>query len=239
MCQASTRGLLCFGRMAIFQADGPAPRGQKLFNRIAVAGALAGCCALGLREGYTGAQMVGDAAGRSQIAALLAAMAIGLGGLLLGIYWRARALGFSLVVCGFLSYGVFLGARSYCARHGAVAAGPSAGLGSFAPDQKFSPVIYFRQGATAQQIEDFTQTVLKNPGQPMHPEAEYPWFVTDHISLNPNPSNQFNGVAVNFRSNAPGPETDSYVAKIRSDLRVEKVFADAAPESIRMEPAQR
>jgi hypothetical protein len=225
--------------MAIFQADGPASRGQKLFNRIAVAGALAGCCALGLREGYTGAQMVGDAAGRSQIAALLAAMAIGLGGLLLGIYWRTRALGFSLVVCGVLSYGVFLGARSYCARHGAVAAGPAAGPGSFAPDQKYSLVIYFRQGATAQQIEDFTQTVLKNPGQPMHPEAEYPWFVTDHISLKPNPSNRFNGVAVNFRSNAPGPESDSYVAKIRSDLRVEKVFADAAPESIRMEPAQR
>ena len=73
----------------------------------------------------------------------------------------------------------------------------------------------------------------------MHPEAEYPWFVTDHVSLNPDLSNRFNGVAVNFRSNAPGPESDSYVAKIRSDLRVEKVFADAAPESIRMEPAQR
>ena len=128
--------------MAIFQADSPASRGQELFNRIAVAGALAGCCALGLREGYTGAQMVGDAAGRSQIAALLAAMAIGLGGLLLGIYWRTRALGFSLVVCGVLSYGVFLGARAYCARHGAVAAGPAARLGSFATDQKFSLVIY-------------------------------------------------------------------------------------------------
>jgi hypothetical protein len=29
------------------------------------------------------------------------------------------------------------------------------------------------------------------------------------------------------------------VAKIRSDLRVEKVFADRAPESIGIEPAQR
>jgi hypothetical protein len=225
--------------MAIFQADGPASRGQKLFDRIAVAGALAGCCALGLREGYSGAQMVGDAAGRSQIAALLAAMVIGLGGLLLGIYWRTRALGFSLVVCGVLSYGVFLGGRAYCARHGSVTQRPLAGLGSFAPDQKFSLVIYFRRGTTAEQIEDFTQRVLKNPGQPMHPEAEYPWFVTDHVSLNPDLSNRFNGVAVNFRRNAPGSETDSYVAKIRSDLRVEKVFADRAPESIGIEPAQR
>ena len=225
--------------MAFFQADGPASRGQKLFNRIAVGGAFAGCSALGLREGYIGAHMVGDAAGRSQIAALLAAMAIGLGGLLLGIYWRTRALGFSLVVCGVLSYGVFLGGRAYWAQHGAVAAGSVAGLGSFAPDQKFSLVIYFRPGTTEQQIEDFTQTVLKNPGQPMHPEAEYPWFVTDHVSLKPDLSNGFNGVAVNFRSNAPSSETASYVAKIRSDLRVEKVFADRAPESTGMEPAQR
>jgi hypothetical protein len=225
--------------MALFQADGPASRAQKLVNRIAVGGALAGCCALGLREGYTGAQMVGDAAGRSQIAALLAAMAIGLGGLLLGIYWRTRALGFSLVVCGVLSYGVFLGGKAYCARHGAVAAGPEASLESFATKQRFSLVIYFLQGTTAQQIEDFTQAVLKDPGQPMHPEAEYPWFVTDHVSLRSDQLNGFNGVALNFRKNASSSETDSYVAKIRSDRRVEKVIADTAPVSIGMEPAKR
>jgi hypothetical protein len=225
--------------MAIFQADGPASRGQKLFDRIAVGGALAGCCALGLREGYSGAQMVGDAAGRTQIAALLAAMAIGLGGLLLGIYWRTRALGFGLVVCGLLSYGVFLGGRAYCARHDSLTQNSLAGLGSFAPNQKFSLVIYFHRGLTAGQIEDFTETVLKNPGQPMHPEAEYPWFVTDHVSLKPDPSNGFNGVALNFRSNAPRSETDSYGAKIRSDRRVERVFLDARPESMGIEPAER
>jgi hypothetical protein len=225
--------------MAIFQPDGPASGGQKLFDRISAGGAFAGCCALGLWEGYSGAQMVGDAAGRSQIAALLAAMAIGLLGLLLGIYWRTRALGFSLVVCGLLSYGVFLGGRAYCARHDSLAQRPLAGLGSFAPDQKFSLVIYFRRGLTAGQIEDFTETVLKNPGQPMHPEAEYPWFVTDHVPLKPDPSNGFNGVAVNFRSNAPRSETDSYAAKVRSDRRVEKVSADARPESMGIEPAER
>jgi hypothetical protein len=225
--------------MAIFQPDGPASRGQKLFSWIAIGGAFAGCCALGLREGYSGAQMVGDAAGRSQIAALLAAMAIGLLGLLLGIYWRTRALGFSLVVCGLLSYGVFLGGRAYCTPHGSLAKGALADLGGFAPGQRFSLVIYFRRGETEGQIEDFTETVLKNPGQPMHPEAEYPWFVTDHVSLKPDPSNGFRGVAVNFRHNAPRSETDSYVAKIRSDRRVEKAFADARPGSVRIEPAER
>jgi hypothetical protein len=224
--------------MAIFQAGAPASRGQKLFDRIAAGGAFAGCCALGLWEGYSGSQMVGDAAGRSQIAALLAAMAIGLGGLLLGIYWRTRALGFSLLVCGLLSYGVFLGGRVYCTRHGWLAQKPPANLGGFLPGQKFSLVIYFRRGLTAGQIEDFTATVLKNPGQPMHPEAEYPWFVTDHVPLQPDPSNGFRGVALNLRHNAPRSETDSYVAKIRSDRRVEKVVADAQPGSMGIDPAE-
>lgn len=159
-------------------------------------------------------------------------MAIGLGGILLCIYWRTRALGFSLVVCGVLSYGVFLGGRAYFSQRGA-------GVESFALEQKFSLVIYFRQGTTAQQIQDFTQSVLKNPGQPMHPQAEYPWFVTDHVSLAPQQANWFDGIAINFRGNAPQAERDSYIAKIRSDLRVEKVFVDAAPSAIRMGPDAR
>jgi hypothetical protein len=218
--------------MGIFQADGAASQGQKLFNRIAPLCALAGCCGLGISEAYSGARAVGDAAGRSAIAALLAGMAIGLGGLLLCIYWRTRTLGFSLIVCGVLSYGVFLGGRAYFSQHGA-------GVESFAPEQKFSLVIYFRQGTQQQQIEDFTQAVLKNPGQPMHPQAEYPWFVTDHVPLTPQQGNGFDGTAINFRGNAPHAETDSYVAKIRSDMRVEKVFVDAAPSAIRMRPDAR
>ena len=199
---------------------------------------MAGCCGLGVNEAYSGAHAVGDAAGRSAIAALLAAMAIGLGGILLCIYWRTRALGFSLVVCGVLSYGVFLGGRAYFVQHGAVAAGHTASMGGFAPEQKFSLVIYFRQGTTAQQVEEFTQTVLKNPGQPMHPEAEYPWFVTDHVSLAPEQANGFDGIAINFRGNAPGAEADSYVAKIRSEQCVENVFTDVAPLSIRMKSGE-
>ena len=218
--------------MGIFQADGPASGGQRLFNRIAPLCALAGCCGLGVSEAYSGAHAVGDAAGRSAIAALLAAMAIGLGGLLLCIYWRTRALGFSLVVCGVLSYGVFLGGRAYFSQHGA-------GAENVVLNQKFSLVIYFRRGTTAQQIEDLTQTVLKNPGQPMHPQAEYPWFVTDHVSLTSNQANGFDGMAINFRGNARQAETDSYVTKVRSDMRVEKVFVDAAPLLIRIEPTQR
>jgi hypothetical protein len=170
--------------------------------------------------------------GSIYIAALLHAIAISLGGILLCVYWRTRTLGLTLIVFGMLSYGVFLGGMATLKKMGKVAWQHETPEQSIGPDQKVSVVIYFRKGTTDEQIEAFHSKVLEQPGQPMHPEPEDPWFVINYLRLLPAQANGFDGVAVSFRHNATKADTDPYIAKIRSDQRVEKVYLDVSPAAI-------
>jgi len=102
-------------------------------------------------------------------------------------------------------------------------------------DRKFSVVVYLRKGTTQQQISDFLATVLQQPGQPMHPEPEFPWFVREHLFLPPNLPNGHEAALVNFRDTAPANVTDSYIEKIRSDPRVERLFLNVNPTTIHID----
>lgn len=207
-------------------------------SKAAVALGAAGCIGLGLWEAHHCAQVAfGYVAGYSYIAALLYAIAISLGGILLCVYWRTRALGLSLIVFGLLSYGVFLGGMAALKKMDKVAWLHEPPEQAFGPDQKASVVVYFRKGTTDEQIEAFHSTILEQPGQPMHPEPEYPWFVIDYLCLLPGQANGFDGVAVSFRHNVTRADTDPYVAKIRADHRVEKVFLDVSPAAIAADPS--
>jgi hypothetical protein len=225
--------------MPIFQAPGPQTPGQRLFSGIAVAAAFAGCCVVGICEARSCARIpYGYETGHNYVAALLAAIAIGLGGICLCIYWRTRLLGISLVVSGMLSYGVFLGGIAYLSSRNLVAWRQPLSLANSAPQQKFSLVIYFRKGTTDQEIGDFVESVIKRPGQPMHPEPEYPWFILRDVALSPDQANGFKARAENFRETAPGSVTGPYIADIRSDRRVEKVFLNASPSDVHVAAGQ-
>ena len=219
--------------MPIFQPSAPPSGSQRLLSKAAVVLGAAGCIGLGLWEAHHCAQVAfRSMVGSSYIAALLVAIAISLGGILLCIYWRTRALGLCLIVFGLLSYGVFLGGMAALKEMDKVAWQHETPAESVGPDEKASVVIYFRKGTTDEQIEAFHSTVLEQPGQPMHPEPEYPWFVINYLRLPPAQANGFDGVAVSFRHNVTRADTDPYLAKIRADERVEKVLLDVSPGAI-------
>ncbi len=224
--------------MPIFRPASPITPAQHFFNRAAAALAAAGCCGFGFWEARSAAQVAsGYQAGYDAVAALLFAIAISLGGLCFCLYWRTRALGISLLASGLLSYAAFLGGAAYLARRGQ-GPGGEATLESIGPNQQASVVIYFRKGTTNRQIEDFHTTVLEQPGQPMHPEPDYPWFVIDYLRLVPAQANGFDAAAVSFRKYAAARDTGPYIARVRSDPRVDRVFLNVAPLAIHISPSQ-
>ena len=143
-----------------------------------------------------------------------------------------------MVVFGLLSYGVFLGGIAALKQMDKVAWQHETPELAIGPDQKASVVIYFRKGTTDQQIEAFHSTVIEQPGQPMHPEPEYPWFVINYLRLQPVLANGFDGVAVSFRHNVTKADTDPYLANIRADQHVEKIYLDVSPYAIPANPSQ-
>lgn len=232
--------LLSCTRRPIFRGPSPPSRAQRLFNRFAVIVAAAACCVLALWEAYSCAQIAfGYAAGYSFASALFLAIAIALCGLILLIYWRTRPLGISLVVSGLLSYGLFLGGIACLSKLDLVAWRHEPPPKSFGPDQKSALVIYFRKGTTDQQIEDFITSVLEEPAQPRHDGRDYPVCVSSYLGLRPSQANKFEAAAVDFFDSARERDTAPYIAKIRSDPRVDRVFLNVSPQSIRLDSIHR
>jgi hypothetical protein len=194
--------------------------------------ALSGCF-LGIWEARSCAKVAfGYIAGYNYAAALFIAAALLIFGLILCIYWRTRLIGIGFIASGILSYAVFLGGMSFLLKRDQVAWRHEPPLVSFGPQQKAAVVIYFRKGTTDQQIEDFVSSVLEEPAEARHEGRDYPAFVSSYLRLLPSQANGFDGCALNFWQNNPTDEKDLYIAQIRKDQRVARIFLNTSPSSI-------
>lgn len=102
----------------------------------------------------------------------------------------------------------------------------------FGPDQKASAVIYFRKGVTRQQVSEFDSSVLEEPTQKA-PGHAHPAFVLVYLRLLPMQANGHEAIALTFSPNTPSDKLNAYLAKIKADNRVENVYLDTSPDSIR------
>jgi hypothetical protein len=219
--------------MPIFQAPAPPSRAQRIFNKSAPIAVLLAACVFGIWRAHACAQITDSSSGTSTyLITFLTAIAIAIAGFLLCIYWRSRTLGAGLILAGMLTALVFFGDFAWMTRRNEVAWRRRVLTISLAVDRKFSVVVYFHKGATNEQIHDFITTVLEVPGQPMHPEPEFPWFVREHRFLPPSLANGREAALVDFRDTAAASVTDPYLEKIRSDPRVEKLLLNANPATV-------
>jgi hypothetical protein len=222
--------------MPIFQSSSPPSRAQRIFSRTAAVTVLVGACLFGFWQAHVCAQVADASAGSSRyLITFLTAIAIAITGFLLCVYWRTRLPGASLIVGGMLMALVFFGDFAWMTRQNEVAWRRRVLTISLPINRKFSVVVYFRKQTTNEQITDFMATVLEVPGQPMHPEPEYPWFIREHLFLPPNLTGGYDGALIDFRDTAPASITAPYIEKIRSDSRVEKVLLDVNPSEVHIE----
>jgi len=155
-------------------------------------------------------------------------------GTLLMIYWRTRSTGAALLGSGIAMYLVFLGCIAVLKKFDKVAWQHEPPMQSFGPDQPASLVIYYRPGTTEGQIEDFVEHKLENYPSKVHDGPDLPDFVSEYLGLLPSQANGFSGSALTFKSGAHGPAVDSFVAMVKSDPRVDRVFRDTAPDAIHL-----
>jgi hypothetical protein len=165
----------------------------------------------------------GYAAGYSFAATWLFAVSFGVLGLLLAVYWRTRWFGYGLILVGILSCAVFYGGIYMLLKQDRVAWRHEPPEVSVGPEVKASAVIYFRKGITGQQVESFNSSVLMMSAIPQH----------DYLRLLPSQANGHEGIAITFLANAPADKVTAALATIKADNRVENVYLNIAPDSIR------
>jgi hypothetical protein len=197
------------------------------------------CIVLGVALGWWNAKdcaatYSGYLASYSYVFASAALIGLCVIGLLLLIYWRTRWLGFGLIAAGILSCAMFYGGMKVLLREDRVA-WVHEQMVRRDLDTKASAVIYFRIGTTPQEREDFDSLVLQEPAAPRHAGRDYPAFVQLYWALGPDQANGHDAVALTFFGNAPVGQVNAYLAKIRADSRVERIFLEAAPSSIHIE----
>jgi hypothetical protein len=165
----------------------------------------------------------GYVAGYSFAAAVFFGVSFSILGLLLAIYWRTRWFGYGLIAAGILSCTVCYGGIYILLKQDRVAWRHEPPEVSIGPDAKASAVIYFRKGITDQQVESFNSSVLMMPTIPQH----------DYLRLLPSQANGHEGIAITFLANAPTDKMAAALATIKADNRVENVYLNIAPDSIR------
>jgi hypothetical protein len=150
------------------------------------------------------------------------------------VYWRTRWFGWGLIAAGILSYLSLCGGVAVLTKLDRVS-WKHEQMVRFGPDQKASVVIYFRKQVTNEQVEDFNRSVLMVPSVPQHDGPDYPAFVSEYLRLLPTQANGYNAVAIGFFDNSPADKVKAYLALIKADNRVERVFLDTAPDAIRID----
>lgn len=155
-------------------------------------------------------------------------------GLLLTVYWRTRWIGGGLIAAGVLSCAVFYGGMTILLKLDRVAWVHEKMISVGGADQKASVVIYFRKGITNEQVEDFNSSILMGPAEPRHAGRDYPAFVQTYSSMIPSSGHKV--VALTFFNNAPADKAKAYLASIQGDSRVDKVFLNVSPDSIKTDP---
>jgi hypothetical protein len=191
--------------------------------------------AFGVSNAYNAASITsGYAAGYVYAGAFFLSIFIYLLGLLLLIYWRTRWFGWGLIAAGVLSYLSFWGGNAVLTKLDRVAWKHEQMI-RFGPEQKSSAVIYFRKEVTNRQIEDFNRSILMLPSVPQHDGPDYPAFVSEYLRLLPMQANGYDAVAIGFFDKSPADKVNAYLAVIKADSRVERVFLDVAPTSIHID----
>lgn len=152
-------------------------------------------------------------------------------GLLLLPYWRTRSGGIALVAAGVLSYATFLGGITILKKLDRVAWQHEPPMQHVADaDDTASLVLYFRKGTSNQQVNDFIQNVLEQPST-QHDGRDTPDFVTEYYVIY---TDGYEGYAMNFSGDAPSFKTNNYIASIKGDSRIDRVFTNVVPNSIRL-----
>jgi hypothetical protein len=168
------------------------------------------------------ATQFGYAAGYAYAGAVFLAIALLVIGALLTIYWRTRPIGLGFVAAGVLSCVTFYGGMAILLRLDRVAWKHEPPPVAIGPSQNADLVIYFRNGTSDKQIEEFRSSILQEPG----------WRYQTYLRLLPNQANGHDAVALTFsRANRP-PDLARYIEKIRRDGRVETVYENVAPTEI-------
>jgi hypothetical protein len=153
------------------------------------------------------------------------------------LYWRTRRFGVGLIALGVLSCVTFYASMAALAKADRVAWRHEPPPIRFGPDQKASAVVYFRKGVSDADIEQFISSVLQVDARPRHDGRDYPTFVESYLRLLPNQANGFEACAIAFRAGSEARNTDAYLAKIRADARVERVFLNTTPSEINLHPS--
>ncbi len=220
--------------MSLLHSNRPLSGLQQRVNRTALSLlALAGV-ALGWWEAKECAAIYyGYAAGYSFGIAVFLAVSLSTLGLLLTIYWRTRWFGCGLIAAGILSCAVFYGGIYVLLKQDRVAWQHEPPMVSIGPDAEASAVIYFRAGISSPQVEDFNSSVLMLPAKPSDNGRAYPPFVQEYLRLIPSQANGHEAIALTFFKNAPADKTTAYLTIIKADSRVEKVFLNMSPDSIK------
>jgi hypothetical protein len=148
------------------------------------------------------------------------------------LYWRSRWIGIGFVAMGLLSCATFYIGIEILLKADRVAWRHEPPLVRFGPDQNASIVIYFKNGTTAKEVEDFNSSTLEEPAEPGHPGRDYPPFVSEYLRLLPSQANGYEAIALSFFDGSPSDRTNAFIDRIKSDKTVLKVFQNRSPASI-------
>jgi hypothetical protein len=220
--------------MAILHADEPLSSFQRNTNKAA----LVALPVLGIALGLEGARETarissGYLASSGYAITFFISVLAFLLGLLMLIYWRTRWFGGGLIAAGILSYAVFIGGMSVLWKTDHVAWRHEKMI-SVGLDQKASVIVYFRNGITGREVEDFDLFVLQALST-QHEGRDFPPFVQTYLRLAQ--ANGHEGIALFFRNNAPPDKVSAYQETIKADNRVYKVFLNTVPSSIHFDSA--
>jgi hypothetical protein len=209
----------------VFTPRRPLSLAHTRLNRIAVIGLSAVGIALGAWQAKNcTAISFGYVAGYAYATAVLLAVALCGVGLLLLISWRTRGIGAGLVAAGLLSSLTFYAGMAVLLRLDRVAWRHEPPLFLIGPDQRASLVIYFWDGITEQQVEEFHSSVLN--------DTTYHSLVTTYLRLRPSQANGHEGIAVTFRQDARPDQVAQCIEKVERDGRVQKTYRNIAPTAI-------
>lgn len=226
-------------RMPVFTATVPLTRAQMRHRWIAASVIVAAGLGFAVWAAIDCSHIAfGYAASYSFAAVFMLACVFVVSGLLLTIYWRTRSTGVALIATGVAAYLVFLGCIGILKKFDKVTWVHEPPIRAMGPDQQASLIIYYRPGTTARQIQDFVEHKLGGYPSKVHDGTDFPEFVTEYLGLIPSQANGFDGSALTFRSGAHGTDVDSFVAMVKSDPRVGRVFRDTSPNAIHLPKAE-
>src|ERR1700723_51156 len=220
--------------MALFVSDQPLSARQRYVNWGAMLVLSLGGIAWGLELAKQCASITSGYAAQYDYA-IIVFVAIGLFILAVPplIYWRTRWIGFGLAVGSILSIFAFGIGMRILLKENRVAWRHGQHMISIGPDRTASAVIYFKKDVSSQQVESFTNAVLIAPAMPPHQGLNFPPFVRQYLRLAPNQANGHWAVALTFQNDPPPDTVRAYLATIKADSRVETVFLNTSPDSIR------